>query len=174
MAKRVRPPLLVLGWREWVSLPDLDIPRVKAKVDTGARTSALHAIRIRPFEADGRRMVRFVVHPRQRSTAREVVCEAPVLGERLVRSSSGRAERRFVIATTLAVAGVRHRIELTLTSRDAMGFRMLLGRQALRGSYLVDSGRSFLGDRSLAVTTTAQRAEAPPPRRRLVKKPSRA
>ena len=152
MRKRTRPATVLLGWREWVSLPDLGIDRIKAKVDTGAHTSALHAIHIEPFEANGRSMVRFVVHPEQRSAARSVTCEAAVLAERVVRSSSGRAQHRYVIATTLVVAGVVHEIELTLTSRGEMGFRMLLGRQALLGSYVVDSARSFLGDRAIAVT----------------------
>ncbi|MDA0364262.1 MAG: RimK/LysX family protein [Chloroflexi bacterium] len=174
MAKRERRPPLLLGWREWVSLPDLGVSRIKTKVDTGARTSSLHAIRIRPFELDGRRMVRFVVHPQQRSTAREITCEAPVLAERLVRSSSGKAERRYVIATTLEVAGTRHRIELTLAGRDAMGFRMLLGREALRGTYVVDSGRSFLGERAIAVATEGPRRPVAPQRKRFAKKRSTA
>lgn len=133
-----------IGWREWVALPDLGVERIKAKVDTGARTSALHAFRIEGFERDGRPWARFDVHPNQRSTAGAIVSEAPLVDRRAVRSSSGRAEHRWVVRTTLEIGGVRWPIELTLTRRDAMGFRMLLGRQALRGRALVDPGRSWL------------------------------
>ena len=135
----------VVGWREWVRLPDLlsDEP-IKAKIDTGARTSAIHAWDIETTERDGLTMVRFSLHPRQRDDAHVVVAEAPLLDEREVRSSNGDVERRLVVETTLAIAGLRYPIELTLTKRDQMGFRMLIGRTAMAGRLLVDPGSSHL------------------------------
>lgn len=135
----------VVGWREWVALPELDIARTKAKVDTGARTSALHAFDVEDFERDGQRWARFEIHPHQRTARGAVVAEAQLVDLRPVRSSSGRAEQRWVIETTIDLAGVRWPIELTLTRRDAMGFRMLVGRQAIRRRFLVDPGRSWVG-----------------------------
>ncbi len=140
-AKRAVKP--VLGWREWVALPDLGIDAIKAKIDTGARTSALHAYKITPFEEDGKRRVRFVVHPVQRRKLPEVVCVADVIDERMVTSSSGHRERRLVVRTPLQLGGKTWPIEITLTDRDEMSFRMLLGRQALRRRVLIDPGRSF-------------------------------
>lgn len=134
----------VAGWREWVSFPDLGVPRIKAKLDTGARSSALHAFAIREFTENGRRMVRFEVHPLQRRAARAVEVVAELLERRMVRPSSGVGQMRRVISTTLEMGGERWPIELTLARRDAMGFRLLLGRQALRGRYMVDPGRSFV------------------------------
>jgi len=133
-----------IGWREWVRLPDLHVGRVKAKVDTGARTSALHAFKITPFTKDGAAYVRFIVHPLQRASTPEVSCVALVIDHRGVTDSGGRVEQRYVIRTTLKLGKARWPIELTLTNRDQMGFRMLIGRQALRGRYLVDPSRSFL------------------------------
>ena len=135
--------LPVLGWREWLALPDLGIPHIKAKVDTGARSSSLHAFEIETFDRDGRTFVRFTIHPRQRSVTRSVRVEAEVLDFRTVRSSSGKATRRIVIVTHVALLGRTWPIELTLANRDAMGFRMLLGREAVRGRMLVDPGKSY-------------------------------
>lgn len=141
----------VLGWREWVELPDLGVRVIKAKLDTGARTSSLHAFKLRPFRRDGVDMVRFEVHPVQRSSAATVVAEAEVCGERTVRASNGQEETRLVIATTLALGEDRWPIEVTLTRRDEMGFRMLLGRQALAGRAVVDPAASFLAEAAGAV-----------------------
>jgi len=141
MAKR--EPVWVIGWREWVKLPDLDIPAIKAKVDTGARSSALHAFNVEHYWQDDRRMVRFEVHPLQRSGRNSVTAEAELVGERRIRSSNGQEELRPVIGMKVQLLDRAWDIELTLTNRDEMGFRMLLGRQALRNRFLIDPGRSF-------------------------------
>lgn len=143
---RPDPPsgLPILGWREWLALPELGIRAVKAKIDTGARSSALHAFNIELFEEHGRSMVRFRVHPWQRDLDETVTAEAPLAGERLVRNSGGVESLRPVIVTEVELAGARWPIELTLTSRDAMGFRMLLGREAVRQRFFVHPGRSYL------------------------------
>ncbi len=146
MKRKRRQLLPVLGWREWIALPDLGVDRIKAKIDTGARSSAIHAFNIKRFERDGVRWVRFGIHPRQRSAKGEVVVEAPVLEYRRVKSSGGHETNRPVILTTVAWNGLAWEVELTLASRDAMGFRMLLGRQAIRGRMVVDPGGSFLGE----------------------------
>ena len=133
-----------IGWREWVRLPDLNVGRIKAKIDTGARTSVLHAFKIAPFTKDGASYVRFVVHPLQRLRKPEITCVALVIDHRNVTDSGGRVELRYVIRTSLKLGKSRWPIELTLTNRDQMGFRMLIGRQALRRRYVVDTGRSFV------------------------------
>lgn len=143
--QNVRP---AIGWREWVALPELGIDRVKAKVDTGARTSALHAVRIERFRRDGREMVRFEAQPVQRETRTRVRAEAQVLEVRSVRSSTGAESRRPVIETPVRVLDREWSIELTLVPRDLMGFRMLLGRQAVRGRFVVDPARSFISGES--------------------------
>jgi hypothetical protein len=137
----------LIGWREWVQLPDLGVFEIKAKVDTGAATSSLHAFRVERFERDGVPYVRFEVHPRQRSRKPTIECEAQVVRETSVRNPGGRTERRPVIASTVVVAGVPVDALINLTGRDEMGFRMLLGRRALRNRFVVDPGRSYLGPR---------------------------
>ncbi|MEO0539313.1 MAG: ATP-dependent zinc protease [Cyanobacteria bacterium P01_A01_bin.105] len=136
--------LPVIGWREWLSLPDLGIARVKAKIDTGARSSALHAFNIEVFTRGGIEFVRFQMHPRQRSRQLVVSAEAKLLDQRNIRSSSGQAQQRPVIQTMVKLGPHRWPIELSLTNRDDMGFRMLLGRQAVRYQFLVDSGQSYV------------------------------
>lgn len=135
----------MVGWREWVSLPDLGVDRIKAKIDTGARTSSLHAFDLERFRSDGREMVRFEAHPIQRDTSVRIPVEAELVDRRSVRSSTGDETVRPVIETDVTLLGQRWPIELSLIRRDLMGFRMLLGRQAIRGRFVVDPGRSFLG-----------------------------
>jgi len=143
--KRKISDLPVMGWREWIELPDLGIKAIKAKVDTGARSSSLHASKLQVFERDGVKWVRFHVHPEQRKSEQSVEVEAMVLEFRSIRSSSGKAEIRPVIVTNIKLFGITWSVELTLASRDQMGFRMLLGRQAFRGRFLVDAGNSYYG-----------------------------
>jgi len=145
MVKSGKSDLPVIGWREWVGLPDFGIESIKVKVDTGARSSSLHAFDLHHFERAGVPWVRFQVHPVQRKREPTVEFEAPVLEVRSVRSSSGKATRRPVIVTHITLLGLTWPVELTLAGRDNMGFRMLLGREAFRRRFLVDAGRSYCG-----------------------------
>ena len=139
-----RPRKLTLGWREWVALPELGLDRIKAKVDTGARTSALHAFELRTFEDGDVTRVEFKMHPNQRDKDTVVVCTADIKDERIVTDSGGHKESRYVIETPVRVGVDTWPIELTLTSRDDMLFRMLLGRTAMRGRAVVDPARSYM------------------------------
>ncbi len=135
---------IIMGWREWVAFPDLGISAIKAKVDTGARTSALHAQDIRYVRRGNTTTVHFTVHPIQRKTKPAVSTSAVLIDERTVLSSTGHRQLRPVIETQLEMNGELWPVELTLTSRDVMGFRMLLGRQAIRRRGIVDPSKSFL------------------------------
>ena len=136
--------LPTIGWREWLDLPELGIAQIKAKIDTGARSSTLHAFHIEGFQRGGREMVRFQVHPYQRDNYYTVTAEAELVEWRHIRNSGGQWQLRPVIHTAIELGGRQWHIELTLTNRDLMGFRMLVGRQALRRRFLVNPGRSYL------------------------------
>jgi hypothetical protein len=138
---------MILGWREWVGLPDLRLPLIKAKVDTGARTSTLHAFYIEAFRAHGDSYVRFGVHPLQGRSDVEIHCEARIVDRRAVSDSGGHRERRYVIRTPLEIRGCSWPIDVTLTNREDMLFRMLLGRTAVAGYGIVDPNRSFVAGR---------------------------
>jgi len=135
---------IVVGSEEWCSLPQLNIPAIKARVDSGAKTSALHAVGITPFTKDNEAWVRFEVHPLQNDGKTTIYCEAPIADRRKVKSSSGMSETRYVIRSVISMAEDTWEVELTLTNRDSMGYRMLLGRQAMAGKILVDPEASFL------------------------------
>lgn len=140
-----KPPKPTIGWREWVALPDLGVAGVKAKIDTGARSSCLHAFDIEEFQKDDKTWVRFQLHPIQKNMVETISAEAEILEYRKIRSSSGHSDVRPVIVTTINWNEQEWQVELTLTSRDDMGFRMLLGREAIRGRYIVDAGQSWFG-----------------------------
>lgn len=144
MGIRLDKKIPLLGWREWVSLPALGITHIKAKVDTGARTSALHAFANEIYYERGVKMVRFKLHPWQKRTDIEQSCAAEVSDERVVSDSGGHRERRLVIVTKVCLDEHCWPIEMTLTNRDNMQFRMLLGRTAIRGLYAVDPSASYL------------------------------
>lgn len=132
-----------VGWREWLALPELGIPAIKAKLDTGARTSALHVFDLETFVRDGRPQVRFGIHPLQKRTDVSLVCTAEVVDERMVSDSGGHRERRLIIRTAVSLAEREWPIEISLTSREDMLFRMLLGRTAIQGRLVIDPELSY-------------------------------
>ena len=146
--------LPVAGWREWVGLPSLGVDRIKAKIDSGARTSAIHAYKIRLFPDRGAPHVSFILHPEQRRAKPAIDCVAEIRDERMVRSSNGLLQCRYVIEVDVSLGGRTWPIELTLADRDQMGFRMLLGREAVRRRFLIDTNRSYLAGFSYADVTT--------------------
>lgn len=136
----------IIGWREWAAFPDLGVDRINAKIDTGARTSAIHAFRIREESIDGIPYVSFRLHPIQRRKTPDIFCSVPIADKRLVTSSNGQKQNRIVIKTPMTLGTRTWPIELTLTDRDEMTFRLLLGREALRNRFLIDaSGSHRLG-----------------------------
>ena len=141
--------LLKVGWREWVSLPGICLPAIKAKVDTGAKTSALHTFSLETFRQDGIEMVRFKLHPLQRRSDLFIACEAPLKDERIVSDSGGHRELRPVIESDIVVAGQRWNIEITLSNRENMLFRMLLGRTAMHDRIAVYPSESYLTGKKL-------------------------
>lgn len=150
----------LLGWREWVSLPDIGVDWIKAKIDTGARTSSLHAFEVQEFDREGEQWVRFQVKPWQESQADAVVVECPIHDRRAVRSSSGHAQQRLVVELRIRLVDREVVAEVTLSNRDEMGFRMLIGREALRHGYVVDPAKSFLGGRAPRETRRRNRGKA--------------
>ncbi|MGD1969038.1 MAG: RimK/LysX family protein [Desulfobacterales bacterium] len=164
MMKRKRQksqPTAIIGWKEWIALPELGIPAIKAKIDTGARTSALHISSLEEFQTDGQRMVRFGIHPLQRRKDIEYVCEAPVLEQRRVKDSGGHFEKRYVIQTTAKLGAMSWSIDITLTNRDPMLFRMLLGRKAVENRFLINPGWPYLTGRKLAKSYRTEMIKRP-------------
>lgn len=139
---------IAVGWREWISLPSLHIKKIKVKIDTGARTSALHASNLEFFKKGSHEFVKFTVHPFQKSLEDEQIVSASLVEHREIRSSIGLTTLRPVISVPVIVGPYEFETEITLVNRDLMGFRMLLGRQALRARFLVDPGKSFLLEKS--------------------------
>lgn len=143
---------LQLGWREWCALPELGIPAIKAKVDTGAKTSCLHTFSIESYNVDGADYVRFKVHPLQNNDQVILECTAPVKDERIVSDSGGHKELRYIIDTTVLIGDKSRLIEMSLTNRDSMRFRMLLGRRAMEENTVVDPAASYLNGKLKAKT----------------------
>ncbi|MBS0359214.1 MAG: ATP-dependent zinc protease [Proteobacteria bacterium] len=141
---KIAPPKTLVGWREWIELPELGIQKIKAKIDTGAKTSTLHAFDVQPFKQKGRDKVRFDIHPLQRNTRIVVSCIADIIDRRWVTDSGGHKELRYVIETMLVLGDASWKIEMTLTNRDNMQFRMLLGRAAMRKRLIVNPTASFI------------------------------
>lgn len=135
---------IILGSEEWCSLPELGIPAIKARVDSGAKTSALHAVNIAPFIKEGEDWVRFDINPIQKNEKTIIHCESKLIDKRIVKSSSGYREQRYVIQTMLEIGNEIWPIEMTLTNRDSMGFRMLLGREAMSGRTMVDPEEKYV------------------------------
>lgn len=135
---------MIIGGEEWCAFPELNIPAIKARVDSGAKTSSIHASNIQKFNRNGEKWVSFEVHPIQETRKTTIRCEAKIIDHRSVKSSSGISEKRYVISSMLKIGNYQWAIELTLTNRDSMGFRMLLGREAMENRILVDPANSCL------------------------------
>ncbi len=156
---RLFDPRRTVGWREWLALPELGIPAIKAKVDTGARTSALHAFEVQAVERDGITRVQFSIHPLQHRLDVVLTCEADIIEQRLVTDSGGHTEERFVIRSPVTLFGVTWPIEISLTNRENMKFRMLLGRTAMHAGLRVNPSRSYLAGRELASSYAPKKKE---------------
>ena len=139
--------LPIIGWREWIALPELEITAIKVKVDTGARTSSLHAVNIRYFKKGEKSIVKFNVHPIQKDSHTTIACSAEVIDKRKIKSSNGQVDIRPIIKTPISLMDETYDVEVSLSSRDEMGFRMLLGREAIRNRFNVTTGQSFLDKR---------------------------
>lgn len=149
--------ITTVGWREWVSLPELGIKKIKAKIDSGARTSCLHTFSLEPFEKNGKKWIRFGIHPFQRNTDKELFCEAEIFDERIVSDSGGHREKRYVIKTLLLLADKSWPIEITLTNRDTMRFRMLVGRTAMKDKIHINPESSYLCGKPAAKIKTGKK-----------------
>lgn len=136
-------PTVLIGWQEWCALPKLHLPAIKAKIDTGAKTSVLHASTIRPFHRHGELYVHFIVHPLQRNEKFETACTAKVIDQRTIKNSGGQKELRYIITTSVTLGAMSWMIDISLTNRDPMVFRMLLGRDALKGHSIIEPGKIF-------------------------------
>lgn len=148
-----KKPLTEIGWREWVAFPEYGVAQIKAKIDTGAKTSAVHAFRINEMHVNGAPHVEFFLHPEQKRRQPEMQCIAPIKDKRLIKSSNGQVQERIIVSTLLAIAGEEWTIDLSLSNRDEMGFRLLLGRDALRNKVIIHPGKSYmLGRRKKEVT----------------------
>lgn len=146
-------PAMMIGWREWAAFPDLGVPRINAKIDTGAKTSAVHAFRIKEIQKDGVPHVEFYLHPKRRRKRPEIYCCEPIASRRVIRSSNGQAEERYVIQTRFQLGPRTWKIDLTLTNRDAMDFRLLVGRDALRRRVIINPGATYLlGERPVSTS----------------------
>ncbi len=143
-------PKLTVGWREWIALPALGIPAIKAKVDTGAKTSALHTVALETYETNGVLMVRFTIHPLRKRPDISISCTAEVVDQRIVSDSGGHRENRYFIRTPVTLGEHSWPIEMSLTNRDNMLFKMLLGRTAMADQLMVDPDCSYLTGRKLA------------------------
>ncbi len=153
--------LIHVGWREWLALPELGLPAIKAKIDTGAKTSALHAFYTEAYEENGIKMVKFGIHPIQRKLDLEVACHAPIRDYRQVTDSGGHKEMRFVIESNIVMGGCQWPIEMTLTNRDTMRFRMLLGRRAMENRVVVEPGSSYLSGKLRPLSLYQKQSESP-------------
>jgi hypothetical protein len=160
----------IIGWREWVTLPDLGVKKIKAKIDSGARTSSLHAFDLEFFSKKGKDFVRFEIHPLQKNDRRAVKTQAEVVEYRNIRSSNGQVSRRPVIITNIEMLGESWPIEITLSNRDEMSFRMLLGRESFRKKFLLDAGNSYFGEKKAKKLKAKAEGETLKPLKKKTKK----
>lgn len=142
--KTTKQPKLISGWREWAQLPDLNVEYIKVKIDTGAKTSSLHAFDLKTYTDGGREWLQFDIRPFQDNETITHTCRSPIVDHRWITSSSGHKQKRFIIETTLTLGEYSSLIEISIANRDEMGFRMLVGRNAPKGRILVDPSHSFL------------------------------